>query len=62
MARPRIAMTAAEVADFLAGKQMVVVGTRGPDGHPDGEPAALAFRDATVCFTVARDGATHRNL
>jgi nitroimidazol reductase NimA-like FMN-containing flavoprotein (pyridoxamine 5'-phosphate oxidase superfamily) len=62
MARPRIAMTAAEVADFLAAKHMVVVGTRAPDGGPDGEPAALAYRDGAVCFTVARDGPTHRNL
>jgi hypothetical protein len=62
MARPRIAMSPAEVAAFLAAKRVAVVGTRAADGGPDGEAAALAYANGEVTFTVPRGGPTHRNL
>jgi hypothetical protein len=62
MPRERIAMSPAEVATFLAGKRVAVVGTRAPDGGPDAEAVALAYSDGVPSFVVARGGPTHRNL
>lgn len=62
MARPRIAMSADEVAAFLARKHTGVVGSRDAAGAPDGEPARVAWTDGSLAFTVARAGAAHRNL
>ena len=62
MPRQRIAMTAAEAAAFLAGKRRAIVGTRAPDGAPDGEPGALAHTDGELRFTVPCDGPSDRNL
>lgn len=62
MPRQRIAMTPEEVAAFLARKRVAVIGTRGPDGAPDGEPAAFAWVAGEARVTVERDGAAHRNL
>jgi len=62
MARQRVRMSAEEVAAFLAAKRRAIVGTRAPDGGPDGEPAALACAGGEVRFSVPRDGPTARNL
>ena len=62
MPRPRIHMRAEEVAAFLAAKRRAIVGTRAPDGAPDGEPAALACAGGEVRVSVPRDGPTARNL
>jgi hypothetical protein len=62
MPRPDIAMSAAEVATFLAGKRVAVVGTRAPDGGPDADAVALAYADGVATVAVARGGPTHRNL
>jgi hypothetical protein len=62
MPRQRVHMSAPEVAAFLAVKGRAIVGTRAPDGAPDGEPAALACAGGEVRFSVPRDGPTARNL
>lgn len=62
MARQRIAMTPAEAAAFLAAKPRAIVGTRAPDGAPDGEPGVLAYADGELRFSVPRDGPSARNL
>jgi len=62
MPRQRVHMSAGEVAAFLSTKRRAIVGTRAPDGGPDGEPAALACAGGEVRFSVPRDGPTARNL
>ena len=62
MPRQRIEMTPAEVAVFVATKRVAIVGTLGPDGAPDGEPAAFAWVDGEARVTVDGAGPTRRNL
>jgi len=62
MPRQRIAMTPAEAAAFLAAKRRAIVGTRAPDGAPDGEPGILDYADGDLRFTVPHGGPTGRNL
>jgi hypothetical protein len=62
MARERIAMTPAEVEAFLRGKRVAIVGTLGPDGAPEGEPARLRCEAGGVRFEVPAHGPTHQNL
>jgi nitroimidazol reductase NimA-like FMN-containing flavoprotein (pyridoxamine 5'-phosphate oxidase superfamily) len=61
MARPRIAMSADELAAFLAAKRIGVIGTVGADGGPDAEAASITWKGHELTFRVARDGTTHRN-
>ena len=62
MPRPRIAMTPAEAAEFLAGKRVAIVGTLDVDGMPDGEPAELSYAGGVLAFRIPADGPAHRNL
>jgi nitroimidazol reductase NimA-like FMN-containing flavoprotein (pyridoxamine 5'-phosphate oxidase superfamily) len=62
MPRQPVDMSAEEIAAFLSAKRRAIVGTRAPDGGPDGEPAALACAGGEVRFSVPRDGPTARNL
>ena len=62
MPRQRIDMTAEEVAGFLAGKHVAIVGSVGPDGTPDGEPAAFSWVNREALFIVPQGGPTHLNL
>src|SRR5437762_1980249 len=62
MPRQPVAMTAEEAAAFLASKRTAIVGSLGPDGAPDGEPAELSYHDGEARIVVRRDGSAHRNL
>jgi len=62
MPRQRVDMTPGEVAAFLAGKRVAIVGTLGRDGAPDGDPAAFSWVDGEARVKVERDGRAHRNL
>jgi len=62
MPRPRLAMTPAEVAAFLAAKRLAVIGTLDAQGAPDGEPADVSCVDGTLLVRVAADGPAQRNL
>ena len=62
MPRQRVTMSPAEVDAFLAHKGIAVVGTRGADGAPDGEPAPFTWDGGEMRFTVAAGGPLHRNL
>jgi hypothetical protein len=62
MPRQRIDMTPDEVAAFLAGKHVAIVGSLGVDGAPDGEPAAFSYVNRQALFVVPLGGPAHRNL
>jgi len=62
MPRPRIAMTPAETAEFLASKRIAIVATLDADGAPDGEPAELSCAGGVLTFRLPASGPTHRNL
>src|SRR5882724_13226630 len=62
MPRPRIAMTPAEVAGFLATKRVATVGTLDGHGAPDGEPAERSCVDGALVFRLPADGRAYQNL
>jgi len=62
MPRPRIAMTAAEAAAFLATKRVAIVAALAADGAPDGEPAELSCAGDVLAFRLPAGGPAHRNL
>ena len=62
MSRERIAMSADEVAAFLAAKHTAMVGLRGADGAPDGAPATISFRDGVLVVELRADGDAARSI
>jgi nitroimidazol reductase NimA-like FMN-containing flavoprotein (pyridoxamine 5'-phosphate oxidase superfamily) len=62
MPRERIAMTRAEVEAFLGRKGVAIVGTVGPDGAPEAEPARLAWAADGLRFEVPAHGPSDQNL
>ena len=62
MSRERIAMSADEVAAFLAAKRTAMVGLRGADGAPDGAPATISFRDGVLVVELRADGDAARSI
>src|SRR5437867_8645592 len=62
MPREQIAMSAAEVAAFLADKRVAMIGLRGADGAPDGEPATITYRDGVLVVGLRADSPAARSL
>jgi len=62
MPRERIAMSADEVAAFLAAKRTAMLGLRGADGAPDGAAATISYRDGVLVIELRADCEAARNL
>ncbi|HYV58332.1 MAG TPA: pyridoxamine 5'-phosphate oxidase family protein [Candidatus Nitrosopolaris sp.] len=62
MPRERIAMSAEEIAAFLAAKRTAMLGLRGADGAPDGAPATISYRDGVLVVELPADGEVARDV